>query len=145
MAARSSPVVAPRAAASSFLDDVTGGHPPGERGDRLIFPAALRVRAKRDFEAVYRTGKRIGDAFFSINLCANKVNLPRLGLSVGTKAIGNAIARNRVRRLIRESFRHARPGLRPLDYVVGAKSAARQASATTLRASLETLWTRTRL
>ena len=123
---------------------MTRGHRSGDLGHRLIFPAALRVRAKRDFESAYRTGRRLGDSFFSITLAPNTVNLPRLGLSVGTKAIGNAIARNRVRRLIRESFRLARPGLVPNDYVVGAKSAARKASASTLRASLDTLWTRTK-
>ena len=100
------------------------------------------MRAKVDFNAAYRQGKRVSDGFFSVTVAPNRVQLPRLGLSIAAKTIGNAIARNRVRRLVRESFRLARPGLPPRDYLVGAKVAARTASTTTLRASINGLWTR---
>ena len=42
----------------------------------------------------------------------------RLGLVVGRKAVSRAVARNRIKRVIRERFRRARPGPGGLDLVV---------------------------
>jgi len=65
---------------------------------------------------------------------------PRLGLAIGAKVIGNAVARNKLRRIIRESFRHAQHRLPAVDLIVGARSAARGAPATRIRESLDGLW-----
>jgi ribonuclease P protein component len=61
-----------------------------------------------------------------------------LGLSIAARTVGNAVHRNRLRRLIRESFRQQR--LPPVDIVIGARTAARTAAAATLRAALQRLW-----
>jgi ribonuclease P protein component len=62
----------------------------------------------------------------------------RLGLSIAARTVGNAVHRNRLRRLIRESFRQQQ--LPPVDIVIGARTAARAAPAVTLRAALQRLW-----
>lgn len=54
--------------------------------------------------------------------------------------IGNAVARNKLRRIIRESFRHAQHRLPAVDLIVGARAAVREAPATRIRESLEALW-----
>ena len=64
--------------------------------------------------------------------------MARLGLSIAARTVGNAVHRNRLRRLIRESFRQQ--PLPPVDIVIGARSAARGAPAVTLRAALQRLW-----
>jgi len=109
---------------------------------RLRFGAELRLRSKLQFDAIYAGGKRIDDRFFGLRIKPNGLAHPRLGLAVAVKAAGNAVARNRTRRLIRESFRLARPALPPVDIVVAAKFPAREAPAATLRASLAALWQR---
>ena len=56
------------------------------------------------------------DAIFSVNAAPNTLGHARLGLSIGNKAVGNSVARNRVKRQVRESFRHiatASAGARP--------------------------------
>ena len=109
---------------------------------RLRFGADLRLRSKLQFDAIYASGRRLDDRFFGLRIKPNGVGHPRVGLAVAVKTAGNAVARNRLRRLVRESFRLAQHALPAVDIVVAAKFPAREAPATTLRASLATLWQR---
>ncbi|MBV9344260.1 MAG: ribonuclease P protein component [Gammaproteobacteria bacterium] len=109
---------------------------------RLTLPARLRLRHKRDFDAAYAGGKRSADGFFAVTARANTAGVPRLGLAVAVRAAGNAVRRNRLRRLIRESFRLHQRALPPLDVVVSVRPKAHAASARELAASLAALWTR---
>jgi ribonuclease P protein component len=107
---------------------------------RLTLPARLRLRRKSDFDAAYARGRRIGDGFFSVTATRNETGAPRLGTAVGVRLAGGAVARNRLRRIIRESFRLHQRDLPPIDLVVSARAAARTASGAVLRASLAALW-----
>jgi ribonuclease P protein component len=109
---------------------------------RLRFGAPLRLRSKPQFDAIYASGRRIDDRFFGLRVKPNGLNHPRVGLAVAVKTAGNAVLRNRLRRLVRESFRLAQHELPAVDIVVAAKFPAAQAPVTTLRASLATLWQR---
>jgi len=109
---------------------------------RLGFGAELRLRSKLQFDALYAGGKRIDDRFFGLRVKPNGLTHPRVGLAVAVKTAGSGVARNRLRRQIRESFRLAQADLPAVDIVVAAKFPAREASATSLRASLATLWQR---
>ena len=64
----------------------------------------------------------------------------RLGMAVSARAIGGAVERNRVRRLIREYFRLHRQELPAVDLFVTAREGARTATNAQIRASLERLW-----
>lgn len=58
----------------------------------------------REFEAVYRSGLRVSSGPLTFTAIKNPLGHPRLGLSV-PKRVGHAAARNRIKRLLRESFR----------------------------------------
>ncbi len=85
-------------------------------------------------------GKKLSDTYFSLSVLANNENTPRVGLAIATRTFGSAVARNVVKRLTRESFRINQHELPPVDVMVSARDAARQAQPADLRASLEKHW-----
>jgi ribonuclease P protein component len=87
-----------------------------------------------------RRGRRFADAFFSLSVLANDESYPRLGLSIATRTFGSAVARNRIKRVARESFRLNQHSLPPVDVTVSAREAARLAKPSELRASLNQHW-----
>lgn len=107
---------------------------------RLTLPARLRLRRKREFDATYARGRRMSDGLFSVTASSNDTGAPRLGTAVAVRTAGSAVARNRIRRIIRESFRLHQRELPALDLVVSARAAAASASGRTLHASLAALW-----
>lgn len=112
------------------------------QGQRLQLGADHRLRSKPQFDSVYAGGRRVDDRFFALRVKPNDLGHPRIGLAVAVRTAGNAVLRNRLRRLIRESFRLTQHELPPVDIVVAAKFPAREAPAPALRASLATLWKR---
>ena len=63
-------------------------------------------------------------------------------MAVSVRTAGNAVRRNGIRRVIRESFRLNQGGLPPVDVFVTARHAARDTPNAELFASLERLWRR---
>jgi ribonuclease P protein component len=77
---------------------------------------------------------------FSVQWIENELGTARIGMAVGVRAVGGAVTRNRVRRLIRESFRLRRQELPAVDIFVIAKTGVRMASNRQILASLERMW-----
>lgn len=105
-------------------------------------PRAARLRLAADFAALRQARGRIRGQFFMLRYDANDVNAARLGLAVSRKVSLRAVERNRIKRAVRERFRHARERMPALDILVIAhRDAAGQPSAA-LRADLDHLWPR---
>jgi ribonuclease P protein component len=111
---------------------------------RQRFTRPQRLLNAAAFTAVYARRLRVVDDCFAINALPNELGHARLGLSIGAKAVGNSVARNRVKRQVRESFRHAAASLGGIDVVVGARNGARTAHNAQLRESLDGLWKKIR-
>ncbi|MGI9246082.1 MAG: ribonuclease P protein component [Steroidobacteraceae bacterium] len=106
------------------------------------YPRASRLTDKPQFDAVHRQGQRASDALFMVITRPNDAGRARLGLAVGIKAAGNAVQRNRIKRLVRESFRHRQQDLPPVDVVVNARAVAARSAGSEIRASLTQHWDR---
>lgn len=102
----------------------------------FTFSARQRLRTQAEFEHVYKSGQRFAQSLFQVTASANTLGYPRLGLSIAARAVGNSVARNRIRRVVREAFRLTQHELPAIDLVVAARSAARSASGAELRADL---------
>lgn len=71
---------------------------------RLTFPQSRRMKSPAEFERCYGRKKSASDGVLVVYACENGLSHPRLGCSV-SKKVGNAVVRNRYKRLFREAFR----------------------------------------
>lgn len=83
---------------------------------RHRFSRTFRITHRRDFERTFSDGIRTADRLMRLWLRPNGLPHTRLGLVVG-RSHGNAVRRNRIKRLLREAFRLTRSDL-PTGYDV---------------------------
>ena len=100
------------------------------------------MRSAAEFEAVFKDGRRSTDPLFTVLYRPSGLAHARLGMTASAKRVRTAVGRNRIRRLIRESFRHSTPRLTGLDIVVLVKDAAKDADNARITASLDAHWQR---
>src|SRR2546430_15773094 len=83
--------------------------PSGQEG----FPKTARLRKRREFSRLSRSGRKTHSANFVVITQTNDVGETRLGITVSGK-VGNAVVRNRIKRLVGGFFRRGRrdPGHR---------------------------------
>lgn len=89
----------------------------------LRFPRTARVRARADFDRIFKQGRRVALPVLALHWQAGDVG-PRLGLAVSRKVDPHAVGRNRIKRVLRDAFRHCRADLAGGDYVVVARPGA---------------------
>jgi ribonuclease P protein component len=74
------------------------------------FSKEERLKRQQDFGFVFSEGKTVADRWLVLHARPNGLNYNRLGLAVGKKH-GPAVARNRLKRLLREAYRTQKPDL----------------------------------
>ncbi len=90
------------------------------------YPKAVRLRRRRDFITIQREGRRRHTLHFVVIRRPAASGSSRLGVTVSAR-VGNAVVRNRIKRMVREVFRRQRRRIgTPGDFVVIAKPGADQ-------------------
>jgi len=99
-----------------------------------------RIKKKWEFDKVYQNGRKVVNKDFVVYVLDNAQKKTRLGVTV-SKKVGKSVKRNRVKRLIRESFRLSKNSILPgYDIVVVARKYAHRLSFHEAKESLESLW-----
>ncbi len=104
------------------------------------FKQHCRLSKAVEFKNVFAQPYKSSDRYFTVLANSNALTYARLGLAIAKKRIRSAVARNRVKRLIRESFRHHQVNLAGLDCVVLARLGTDQSDNLTLLQSLAKHW-----
>ncbi len=98
------------------------------------YPRNIRIVRTSDYRMLYKAGKKVYSERFVLFWKNSGVGHHRLGITVSRKT-GNAVVRNRIKRLFREIFRKAwrtMPG--QFDIVLNIKPGCASANYTELRA-----------
>ena len=86
-----------------------------------IFPSDFRLLKSEEFRRLRESGRKVHTAHFLVYVVVNGDNMSRVGITVSRK-VGNAVKRNRVKRLVREFFRLNRQRINlPLEISIIAK------------------------
>lgn len=99
----------------------------------LRFRSTVRLKTRPEFLTVQEQGRRVATKYVTVLGIANNRPCDRLGL-IASRKFGNAVARNRAKRRLREVFRRHEPdttgarGLKGLDLVAIPRRAILEAS-----------------
>ncbi|HUQ32237.1 MAG TPA: ribonuclease P protein component [Pyrinomonadaceae bacterium] len=88
-------------------------------------PKPVHLRSPGEFRRVYSHGKRYDGSLMTAFVQPNDLQHHRFGVTASRKAIGNAVERNRSKRLLRETFRQSGTTVEGIevkyDWVLNAK------------------------
>lgn len=105
------------------------------------FTKDSRLIAGDDYKAVFETARYKVSCRHFLMLASNSKNARgRLGMVIAKKTIAKAVQRNRIKRLVRESFRKTAKQLPVIDVVVLARRDADKLNNAMLLNKINTLW-----
>ncbi|MBD3585812.1 ribonuclease P protein component [Salinimonas sp. HHU 13199] len=104
------------------------------------FSRELRLLTPSHFTYVFNDATPAVSPAFTLLARHNELGHPRLGITLAKKRIRKAHDRNRLKRLIRESFRHRAGTLPDIDIVIVGKSGADKLTNDEVFAMLDKQW-----
>lgn len=110
---------------------------------KQAFGKSLRLLHSSDFQSVFDDAPfRASHQYFLVLARSNQLGRPRLGLVIAKKHIRLAVQRNRIKRLIRESFRQQQQSLTGIDVIVLARKGMDELSNAVISKQLDQQWQR---
>jgi ribonuclease P protein component len=106
------------------------------------FPRTARLTTSDHYQRVFAEPTRVSNKAITLLARANENGFPRLGLAISKKCARRAVQRNRIKRLVRESFRMRQNELPAIDIVVLCRPVSVQLSNQELTDGVEQLWHR---
>jgi ribonuclease P protein component len=112
------------------------------RADHFL-PRQARLSKPADFKRVFDKPTVSADRAFKVLARSNDLERPRLGMAVSRQVDKRAVGRNRIKRVIRESFRQYFANTGPaMDFVVLPRRESATICNRQLRHSLDKHWVR---
>lgn len=107
------------------------------------YTKSMRLLNSRDFQTVFDDALlRTSHQHFLFLARQNQLDRPRLGLVIAKKHIRHAVDRNRMKRLIRETFRVKQQQLAGIDVIVLARKGMNDSTNAALIEQLNGQWQR---
>ena len=107
----------------------------------LSFPKTSRLLNAADYKAVFSDAQfKVSCRHFLVLANRNNRSGARLGLVIAKKNVALAVQRNRIKRQLRNTFRHNRELLDKLDLVVLARKDADKLDNKELKETIDSLW-----
>ena len=107
------------------------------------FPRSARLLRPAEFKRVFdNTGLRGSSQHLLLLATPNEQDQARIGFVLAKKQIKRAVDRNRIKRLIRESFRHHQNDIDALDFVILGRSGLAELDNQQIREMIDALWFR---
>jgi len=104
------------------------------------FSRELRLLTPDDFQPVFKNAIPAVSPHLTLLARKNNLDHPRIGMAIPKKHIKHAVGRNRIRRIVREQFRHQQHQLPAIDIVVIAKAGIADLSNQEINKVLDKLW-----
>ena len=104
------------------------------------FSRAMRMNKPSDYTRVFRQAKRAAGGGLTVLTVENTVGQPRLGLAIAKKHLKFAYQRNRLKRIIRASFRDNQTVFANIDIVVLSRPDVLKKNSAQIWAALEEHW-----
>lgn len=104
------------------------------------FPRAARLLTAADYAGVFGKNERLSDRYWMLLVSRRQHGSARIGLAIAKKRAKRAVDRNRLKRIVRETFRHNQELLVGTDIVVMNRDHTLKASNLELRDSLARLF-----
>lgn len=108
--------------------------------------AKHRLKKRNEFRLVFQKGRPYANRQFVLYVYKRKTDGPfRVGISVSRK-VGNAVTRNRIKRVIKEVVRHWAPMIKPqVDIVIIVRRQAAEMDYHQVKQSLRHLFNKVKL
>lgn len=106
------------------------------------FSRHFRLLKAAEYSRVFKNPVRLSDRYLTILAVPSEKSFARLGLAISKKNARRAVDRNRIKRLIRESFRLNQHELPAVDLVIMAKPVTKSAENKQISHSLQEHWNR---
>ena len=104
------------------------------------FPKTARLLSPKDYKPVFDNSRyKVSSKQFLLLATASQARRPRLGLVIAKKHVSKAVQRNRLKRVLRESFRLRQTEIPLIDIVVLARKDADKLATIELRTMIDRL------
>jgi ribonuclease P protein component len=103
-------------------------------------PRIHKLVTQAEYKALFDQSRRVNGRVLTILYIKNNKLYGRMGLIVGKRVAKKAVSRNKIKRVIRESFRSCKKKLAGIDMIVIARKQCDKLSKQKLREGIDKLW-----